>query len=623
MQPSWYQQARTALFIHWGIVTGNARWQERIPLYRTPEDMERAAGAAGFSVEPWVRAATRLRASYITLATFHSCLGYLKTWRSDIPGTPTTRRDILGELIAAAKPRGLRVILYITGDPANHAYFPGAPWIDESVWPGITNPRVWQNEYCRAVIGEVIDRYSDVAGFWFDGWNDAVICEDIFDFIHSRNPELLTIRNDFHSAPFPEEDVMSLECFGKRFDPPYDYPSACWVTPGGKECCYNIPALSDWFMTYESKPCDLALERKRLTSIITNGWVASIGLGPNIGGSFSAPIEAFLDDIGGYLSRNADALWNTTPGGLPMAAGDSHGYYTVSQDASAQNVYIHLLDIPDGGILTLPGAGLDISAAVVLPDGTPIPFTATEGVIRLSLDTTVDTLPYTIRLSIAKRRRSERFIIQEHLETLPCVTVIDLSEIHSVNGVNLYEDETSAVTIGGWAAIPNNRLRGLKVFAGVLHDQLNLVWEGELSGKRGMKSIAWPDIPARYMRLEWVDAWDSETSYTVCHENLGWERADGAIRQPTNIPIEVESWPIRHNVRAFAVNKSIYILDDHGTVFGVNEGGFNTYILRENVQDIFIDEAGRLCAVKKDEPGVLRVHAVEALLNDHIHRTKL
>jgi hypothetical protein len=56
----------------------------------------------------------------VVLATFHSRLGYARPWPSQIPGSCSTKRDFLGELIAAAHAKGLRVILYMTDDPQWH-----------------------------------------------------------------------------------------------------------------------------------------------------------------------------------------------------------------------------------------------------------------------------------------------------------------------------------------------------------------------------------------------------------------------------------------------------------------------------------------------------------------------
>ena len=56
----------------------------------------------------------------MVLTSFHSRLGYSRSWPSAIPGSASTERDFLGELIAAAKAKGLHVLLYMTDDPQWH-----------------------------------------------------------------------------------------------------------------------------------------------------------------------------------------------------------------------------------------------------------------------------------------------------------------------------------------------------------------------------------------------------------------------------------------------------------------------------------------------------------------------
>jgi alpha-L-fucosidase len=86
----------------------------------TPAAFEAAATKGGWSADKWVNLAVKLHAQYITLATFHTGLDHLRAWHSDIPGTPTTKRDFLGELVAAAHKKGIKVVVYITTS-AGHA----------------------------------------------------------------------------------------------------------------------------------------------------------------------------------------------------------------------------------------------------------------------------------------------------------------------------------------------------------------------------------------------------------------------------------------------------------------------------------------------------------------------
>ena len=618
----WYHSARVGLFLHWGMNTGNARWAEHVPLYRDVREMEDAANAAGFSVTHWIDAAVKMRADFATLATFHSCLGYLKAWRSNIPGTPTTKRDLLGELLEAAKAKGIRVLVYITGDPGSHSFFPDHPWIDDSFGTDLRDTHTWQTHYCKQVIRELIANYPDVAGFWFDGWNHAGACEEVFGDIHQCNPDLVTIRNDFHDMPFPHEDIMSIENFGKRFDPPYDYPSAAWLAPGGKECCYNIPTLSDWFLSDPPGQYDSALERRRLASILINGWTAHIGLGSDIGGRFPGALSAYIDDMADFLAGAGAALLGVQLGELPMGMWQSGAYgATARRDALH---YVHLWQMPEAGMLTLPDAGLDFAFAATVPGNMPLAIEQKEGAVLLSIEDSGGFEYPIVALSAKNSRRMPLMPLAAHGMPLPCASVLDLGCEAMISGILLIEDENSAVTSGGWAAKENNRLKRYRIEVSVDAKAYRMVQSGELPGGRGTKQVNFPPTPARYVKLCFLSAHDTSGAYVVRFEHAGWTRVD----EPSLPMLAQEAWAVgdgyircgerqwsvEHRARRAVFGAMTALLDDAGRVFGVNLHNCSSYIIRNRVHDIYIGMDGALYAVHAPERGSLRIASACALL---------
>src|SRR5262245_9146276 len=100
------------LFIHWGERTS--------PQHTSCSTWENDVLGGGWTANYWVQEAKKLHVQYIVLATFHSRLGYARPWPSAIPGSCSTKRDLLGELVQAGKAKGVRIILYITDDPQWH-----------------------------------------------------------------------------------------------------------------------------------------------------------------------------------------------------------------------------------------------------------------------------------------------------------------------------------------------------------------------------------------------------------------------------------------------------------------------------------------------------------------------
>src|SRR6266513_5317837 len=103
---------RTGLFLHWGMLTS--------PGFTSCSAWENAVTGGGWTADYWVGEAQKLHASYITLATFHSKLGYARPWPSKVPGSCASKRDFLGELIDAAHAKDVNVILYMTNDAQWH-----------------------------------------------------------------------------------------------------------------------------------------------------------------------------------------------------------------------------------------------------------------------------------------------------------------------------------------------------------------------------------------------------------------------------------------------------------------------------------------------------------------------
>src|SRR2546430_4850605 len=109
----WLRESTEGVFMHWG--------ERHSPAQTNCTTWENSITNGGWTPDYWVQETKKLHASYMVLATFHSRLGYARSWPSKIPGTCSTKRDFLGELLTAAHNAGLHLILYMTDDPQHHA----------------------------------------------------------------------------------------------------------------------------------------------------------------------------------------------------------------------------------------------------------------------------------------------------------------------------------------------------------------------------------------------------------------------------------------------------------------------------------------------------------------------
>lgn len=119
----WLRASTAGLFLHWGMFTA--------PKHLDCAEWERDVTGGGWSADYWVDEARKLGASYIVLATFHSRLGYARPWPSAIPGSCSTKRDLLGELVKAGKAKDVKIILYVRrgrlGQPGRALAAAGGP----------------------------------------------------------------------------------------------------------------------------------------------------------------------------------------------------------------------------------------------------------------------------------------------------------------------------------------------------------------------------------------------------------------------------------------------------------------------------------------------------------------
>ena len=598
---NWYDKARSALFVHWGINTENPDWEKRIPRFKTCEEFE--AAVADWSAEKWVSAARKLRASYITLAIFHSCLGYMKAWKSKIPGTYTTKRDFLGELIEEANKYNIKILLYISGDSSGHLFYKDYPWVfpeeynkyknDNSI--NILDFGVWQTVYAKEIIGEVIDNYPDLAGFWFDGWNRDKVNKEIFEFIHKKNPKLINIKNNFTDYLSDGEDVMSLECFGKKYSPSFDYPSSTWVPPHGRECCYVMSELSDWWQFYEPKEFDRNELLRKFITITTNGWVAKMGLGPNLAGDFNGHLGKFINDIDSYLAWAEESIFDTAAGGVEIGYQNDGAYITGCY--RADNYFIHTLLPPKGDVIIVADGGNEYESAKLLNTNKPLEFEQKDGLIYIKAPFNEYCEKDADAVVVLKKLKSKivkKITTAEYLKTLPTETLIENND--EIEALILHEDDSSSITSGGWAAPENNRAKDYTVLASDDGKNYKELKKGTFLGARGDKQINFVPTKAKFIKLRIENAHNTTEGYLKKFVGLTWEYL------PKNDDMEPKSEVMLGN------NK--YICDKDGNVCGWGDNGNNVYIIGCNAKGVSMSEDEKLLAVMPEEKGKLRIKAI-------------
>jgi len=639
---TWHDNSNIGLFVHWGINSGNENWTKGECLYKTFDDFEAAVDNAGWSASKWVEAAVKIKADYITFAIFHSCLGYIKGWKSSIPGTHTTKRDFLGELLEEAAKFNIRVVLYISGDTTGYLRHPSQPWIFPDEYSkykndptiNILDDRDWQQKYCRDIINEAIDNYPAISGFWFDGWNNPETNADLFKFIHEKNPELVNFRNNFSSGPGPDEDIMSLESFNKVCDPTFDIASGAWVGPGGKEFCFTIPELSDWFQCYPPGEFNNSSKNdaiRKVVTIKTNGWVPKVGIGPDIGGNFNDSLGVFVNELSAYLSWAGESLLDTVAGGLPAGYKNDGAYVATCHADSAY--YIHTLLPPKSNSLIIEDGGMVFDKAINLRTGEAVDFSQENGLVQITCDFNhfcsqdSDTI---IRLEAARTRIQQETTLDNYLQALPAEILIQTDgPVNVENGTSssgcccskrqttpdvclclapavsksvfnsliLHQDDTSSTTKGGWAYVANNRAKDYTIYTSDDGENFAKHVSGQLSPTRGVKQINFPAVTCHTIKLCIETAYDTGPSYVKKFANGFWEYPN----YETSVIIPEKS---------IVANGQKIICDDNGDVRIFGAEGNNIYIIGTGAQGVAVDTDGAVLAVVPAKTGKLRINRV-------------
>jgi alpha-L-fucosidase len=388
----WWRDSTAGLFLHWGERTSPAQtscsgWQSRV------NDTSQTGGR--WEASKWVNAAKQLHVSYIVLAAFHSRLGYARAWPSQIPGTCSTTRDYLGELITAAHAAGLKVINYMTDDPSHHdengfEYFNSAAY---SKFKGRTIDLSTENgfgEFSYDNFFEVMRTHPDLDGFWIDNNNDFWLSHDLYHQIHALHDNMVLTNNNEDTG---EMDAVSHEQ-KTGMTPPYDMPKAIWTSdPRLTEADFKLPSAGAWW--YDGSTTNTASVDRKLSigRFLTNAGSSIKSLMAETAkqnGDFPDPQVSFNSFFNGYANKIWESIGGCEGGGYlfgglkPGSFGNgAYGVTTVSRSNPNLN-YIHVIDPSSTDAISVRDNGYQVTRVTDLRTMAERPFTQSNGTLRIS-----------------------------------------------------------------------------------------------------------------------------------------------------------------------------------------------------------------------------------------------
>ena len=547
------------LFMHWGMLTS--------PGFTSCSAWENAVTSGGWSASYWVSEAQKLHASYITLATFHSKLGYARPWPSPIPGSCSTKRDFLGELISAAHGAGLRVILYMTNDAQwhnlnNHEWFDSAAF---STYAGHTvdmDTQAGFGEFSYDNFFDVMQSHPTLDGFWIDNDNQYWLDHNLYAQIYQLHPNM-TISNNNEDTPIM--DMISNEQ-KTGMTPAYDMPQAYFTAqPRLTEADYKLPSSGAWWYDGSNSTVDTALNVGRYVANAGNSVKSLMDEAPQVNGKFPSNQANFNNFFNGYIGQIWESVHGVEGGGYMyggMPGGNfgngAYGYTTVTK--GNENIqYVHVITKPSSGSsVKVRDGGYIVSGVTNERGGAAVNFSQAGGFLTISGISSWDPYDTVFKVTMSGRvaktsgvtasatasasgHGAANLVDGSYLnywdsnKTAPVSVTLDQGSARHVAylAVNQREDTVTQT------ATSSARINGYKILTSSDGSTFSTVRTGTLPNARGAQYI---DIgaTARFIRLEVDSVYASSHQLRIDELWLASAYA-GSGTPPPNTKVEAEA----------------------------------------------------------------------------------
>ncbi|MEI6971399.1 MAG: alpha-L-fucosidase [bacterium] len=368
----WFSDARYGMIVHYGLYSllGRHEWvmnREQIPPVEYRK-LARRFTARMFDAEELCDLAVNAGMRYITLTTMHH--DGFRLYDSELTDFTTARtaakRDLVSEVVAAARKRGLRISLYHS---LNN-------WMDQpDAVAALEDPAAYElfmrNTFAR--IRELVLKFNPIDVLWYDGWwpfnAEKWRGEVMNDMVRAIQPHILFNGRNGLSGDFatPEGHLGAPR--------PYRPWEACLTLNNSWGFC---KADKEW-----KTPQQLV---DMLATVAQGRGNLLMNVGPCGDGSIPKAAVTILTTVGDWLRRCGECIYDTDSFTFDLRErgdhrGDwcSHGPMT----AKGRNLYL-LVRRWAGSTIVLGGLKARVQRVNLLGDGREVAFSQDDNRVVLS-----------------------------------------------------------------------------------------------------------------------------------------------------------------------------------------------------------------------------------------------
>ena len=451
---AWWREARFGLFIHWGIYSvpaGTHKGEQvenigewimhygQIPVAEY-QQYSKQFNPVDYDPEAWVLMAKNAGMKYIVItAKHHDGFALFDTAVSDwdiVDATPYGK-DLLKPLAEAARKHDIKLGIYYS--QAQDWVHPGGSFWDGYGWDPAQNGSMddYLHDIAVPQVKELFTNYGEISILWWDTPIDMTPARAaMFDGLVELQPGII-VNNRLlygHDGDMrtPEQNVPPT---GLDFD---------W------EACMTMNTT--W--GYKSYDDDWKSSEQLIRNLVdsaSKGGNYLLNVGPMANGEIPQASIERLKEVGEWMNVNSSSIYGTTASPFIRLM---WGRATKKEYPNATELYLHVFDWPEDGMLRVDGLRSEVSSAYFMADfQQQIQVDKThKGVILELPDKPLDEIDTVIVLKITGKLDVERILPRQDEEGV-LVLAMDDANIHNPGyggRLELRQDDNSTFYLDGW-----------------------------------------------------------------------------------------------------------------------------------------------------------------------------